>query len=216
VDDYGGVFPSTPDALRKLPGVGHYTAGAIAAFAFEQDVAFLDTNMRRVVHRLLFGSDVPERQATERELLAAADRLLGEGSGWLWNQALIEFGALQCTQRRPACVVCPLSRDCAAYPVIQSELAAVPVGTRLKSESEFQGSNRQYRGRVVEELRRSQRVTLTELGPRVKPDFGEADREWLLGLVNRLAGDGLLAIREPEPPYRTDDQAADLVVSLPD
>ena len=216
VDDYGGVFPSTPDTLRKLPGIGPYTAGAIAAFAFERDVAFLDTNMRRVVHRLLYGSDIPARQVTERELLATADRMVGEGTGWLWNQALIEFGALQCTQRRPACFVCPLSGECAAYPVIQSELAAMPPGTRLKNEGKFHGSNRQYRGRVVEELRRSQRVTLTELGPRVKADFGEADREWLLGLVSRLAGDGLLAIRELKSEYNTGDQAADLVLSLPD
>ena len=150
VDDYGGVFPSTPDTLRKLPGIGPYTAGAIAAFAFERDVAFLDTNMRRVVHRLLYGSDIPARQVTERELLATADRMVGEGTGWLWNQALIEFGALQCTQRRPACFVCPLSGECAAYPVIQSELAAMPPGTRLKNEGKFHGSNRQYRGRVVE------------------------------------------------------------------
>ena len=99
-----GGFPPNPEALRKLPGLGAYTAGAVAAFAFERDVAFLDTNMRRVVTRLVFGAE----SVPERDVLAAAQALLPPGQGWEWNQALIEFGALQCTARRPACIVCPL------------------------------------------------------------------------------------------------------------
>src|SRR4029078_7967937 len=89
VEDHGGEFPSTRDELLNLPGVGPYTPGAIAAFACEQDVAFIDTNIRRVVHRLVFGSDIPARQATEREILASAERLVPEGFGWAWNQAMI-------------------------------------------------------------------------------------------------------------------------------
>src|SRR5215211_979498 len=168
VEEHGGVFPDTPEELLKLPGIGPYTAGAIAAFAFERDIAFLDTNMRRVVHRLVFGSDIPQRKAAEAEILTAASQLVPEGHGWLWNQALIEFGALQCTQRRPACVICPLQRVCAAFPAIQSNIADLPVGVRLKDQGTFHGSNRQFRGRVVEELRRRRRATLGELGAQVK------------------------------------------------
>jgi A/G-specific adenine glycosylase len=200
----------------KLPGIGPYTAGAIAAFAFEQDVAFLDTNMRRVVHRLVFGSDIPARQATEQEIVEAARTLLPEGHGWLWNQALIEFGALQCTQRRPACVICPLQSNCRAFPSIQSDIAELPVGVRLKKEADFHGSNRQFRGRVVEELRQAQGATLAELGARIKTSFGEEDLPWLYGVVSGLARDGLVTIQEPAADYHATIPTPDLVVSLPD
>ena len=109
-DDRGRVRWSLPedlDDIRRLPGVGAYTAGAVAAFAFERDVAFLDTNMRRVVGRLAFGTDLPAANV-ESALQSAARALLPEGKSWSWNQALIEFGALHCTARRPNCVLCPL------------------------------------------------------------------------------------------------------------
>jgi A/G-specific adenine glycosylase len=215
VDEHGGRFPRTRDELLKLPGVGPYTAGAIAAFAFEQDVAFMDTNIRRVVHRLAFGSDIPARQATEGQVLEAAEQLVPEGFGWAWNQAMIEFGALQCTQRRPACVICPLQHCCAAFPAIQTDIAELPVGVRLKNEAAFHGSNRQFRGRVVEELRRTPNATLAELGPKVKTDFAEHDLPWLYGVVSGLARDGLVTIREPAAEYDAEGPAPDLVISLP-
>lgn len=216
VDDHGGDFPRERDDLMKLPGVGPYTAGAIAAFAFERDTAFLDTNMRRVVHRLVFGSDIPARQATERQILEAAQSLVPEGHGWAWNQALIEFGALQCTQRRPACVICPLQSVCRAFPAIQTDIASLPVGARLKNEATFHGSNRQFRGRVVEQLRRTPSTTLAQLGSHIKSDFGEEDLPWLYGVVSGLARDGLLAIGEPEASYDADAPAPDLMISLPE
>src|SRR5215210_7788442 len=118
VDQLGGTFPDDPAELKKLPGIGAYTAGAIAAFAYERDVAFLDTNMRRVISRVFFGSE----SARESAAIEAAHALLSPGQGWTWNQALIEFGALQCTARRPACIVCPLRAECAAYPTMEVAL----------------------------------------------------------------------------------------------
>jgi A/G-specific adenine glycosylase len=215
VQRHGGVFPTEIAKLKTLPGVGPYTAGAIAAFAFEQDVAFLDTNMRRVVHRLVFGSDIPARQATEQQILEAAERLVGADTGWMWNQALIEFGALQCTRRRPACVICPLQAVCSAFPAIQTDIAELPAGVRLKNEANFHGSNRQFRGRVVEELRRQPSATLAELGPLVKNGFAEDDLPWLYGVVEGLARDGLVTIQEPGAAYDAASPAPELVVTLP-
>lgn len=215
MERHGGIFPSEIAELRKLPGIGPYTAGAIAAFAFEQDVAFLDTNMRRVVHRLMFGSDIPARQATEQQILQAAEALVPPGIGWMWNQALIEFGALQCTRRRPACVICPLQSACTAFPAIQTDIAELPPGVRLKNEASFHGSNRQFRGRVVEELRRQSSATLSELGPRVKNGFAADDLPWLYGVVEGLARDGLVSIQEPDAAYDAENPAPDLVVALP-
>lgn len=215
--DYGGSFPRDVAELRKLPGVGAYTAGAIAAFAFEDDVAFLDTNMRRVVERVEFGP----RSHTEREVAAAAEVLLPHGRSWTWNQALIEFGALQCTARKPACVICPLQQDCEAFPSIQSEIAAKQRRPRRPSEA-FETTSRYFRGRVVDALRTlpssDQRgIDLVELGARVRDDFKTEDMPWLLELVRGLQRDGLARIHEESPAY--DDgqpvSGGDIRVRLP-
>ena len=134
VDELGGSFPDDPAELKKLPGIGAYTAGAIAAFAHERDVAFLDTNMRRVISRVIFGSE----SARESDAIEAANALVPPGHGWTWNQALIEFGALQCTARRPACIICPLRDECAAYPTMQ-------VALQLKSSRTRPSENRAVR-----------------------------------------------------------------------
>jgi A/G-specific adenine glycosylase len=208
VAELGGVFPRDVERLRRLPGIGPYTAGAIACFAFEQDVAFIDTNMRRVLHRLFVGVDVPKPTANDREILDIAAAALPPGDGWRWNQALMEFGALQCTARRPACVVCPLQASCRAYPAIQSAIVELPRGVRLKQEAPFSGSNRYYRGRVLAALRDlptsgddQEDIDLETLGPLVRENFTEADVPWLYGVVRGLADDGLAHAAEESPPY---------------
>jgi len=157
--------------------------------------------MRRVLHRLFFGVEVPFPIATERELLALATRVVPPGEGWTWNQALIEFGALQCTARRPACVICPLQRQCAAYPAIQTAIKEIPVGTRLKREGTWEGSNRQARGRIVDTLRRHPALDIDDLGSRVRPEYTEDDRPWLYDLVRALERDGLAKVAEAEGSY---------------
>jgi A/G-specific adenine glycosylase len=214
---YGGLFPRDVAELRKLPGVGAYTAGAIACFAFEDDVAFLDTNMRRVVERVEFGS----RSPTDREVIAAAGALLPRGQSWTWNQALIEFGALQCTARKPACVVCPLQLDCVAFPTIQSEIATNQRQSRHRGPA-FETTSRYYRGRVVDVLRAlpasDQRgMDLVELGARVREDFKTEDTPWLLDLVRGLQRDGLARINEESPIYDDGQSVSggDIRVRLP-
>jgi len=213
VEQYGGVFPREVGALRALPGIGPYTAGAVACFAFEEDVPFLDTNMRRVIHRLFVGPEVPAPVATERELLALAAAAVPPGNGWTWNQGLIEFGALHCTARRPACVVCPLQRACRAYPEIQGRIATLPRGARAAAEGPFQESNRYFRGRVVAALRelppeRSESgLDLRSLGPLVRTDFAEAHLPWLQEVVAGLSRDGLALLAEESPPYDADPGA---------
>lgn len=213
-----GSWPTEPEELRSLPGIGPYTSGAIACFAFERDAAFLDTNMRRVVHRLAYGPDVPALRASERDLVAIAAALVPAGRGWTWNQALIEFGALHCTARKPACVVCPLQRSCEAFPAILAEIGSLPKGVRKKNEGAFAGSNRYFRGRVIEALRqlpsdREEGIDLGELGRRVRPGFGEGDLPWLRSVVDGLAADGLAVIAEETPGY--DAGAASPRVRLP-
>jgi A/G-specific adenine glycosylase len=216
MERYGGEFPRDPALLLDLPGIGPYTSGAIACFAFEEPVAFLDTNMKRVIHRLIAGPDLPTPILSDRQLLAYAELLVPPDDAWRWNQALIEFGALQCTARKPACVICPLQSECAAFPAIQSVIATLPVGTRKKNEAPFEGSNRYFRGRLVDSLRSAEGagVSLSALGPMVRADYSPEHLEWLRKLVLDLERDGLAKVAEPPATYST-EQNDDPLVSLP-
>jgi A/G-specific adenine glycosylase len=205
VDELGGSFPDDPADLKKLPGIGAYTAGAIAAFAHERDVAFLDTNMRRVISRVIFGSE----SARESDALEAATALVPPSQGWTWNQALIEFGALQCTARRPACIICPLRDECAAYPTMQVALQVKSSRTRQVKAEPFESTTRFYRGRIVEALRalpadEPAGIPLTELGVRVREGFTSENLPWLRELVDGLQRDGLALVAEDSPPYEAD------------
>ena len=205
LEAHGGAFPRDVAALRELPGIGPYTAGAVACFAFEQDVAFIDTNIRRVVQRLFVG---PEElgNAGEGELLRLAALAVPPGQGWAWNQAIMELGALICTAASPACWRCPLNTDCHAYTTRRTRdeqlftNAAAPVrrvrAIAERREAPYAGSNRFYRGRIVDALRpltADESLTLAELGPFVKADFAPDEQPWLRSLVERLASDGLIA-----------------------
>jgi len=100
-NDYGGTFPTTLAELLALPGVGPYTARAVQAFAFELDVAVVDTNVGRVIAR------VTNKTHTLADVQREADELVPPGKGWEWNQALLDFGASVCTKRAPSCQTCP-------------------------------------------------------------------------------------------------------------
>ena len=205
VVDRGGVFPRDVESLRTLPGIGPYTSGAIACFAFEQDVPFIDTNMRRVLHRVFLGPEIPEQLATDREITALAAEVIPPGNGWTWNQALIEFGALHCTARKPLCVVCPLQQSCAAWPDIQSRLATQPRGRGKAAAIPFEQTNRYFRGRIVDALRDhpGEGIAVRDLGPMVKPEFTADDMTWLVELVHGLERDGLARVAEPAAGYDT-------------
>jgi A/G-specific adenine glycosylase len=214
VVEMGSEFPPDVDALLKLPGIGPYTAGAIACFAFELDVPFIDTNMRRVLHRVLAGVDVPAPVLNDRQVTALAAEMIPPGDGWNWNQALIEFGALHCTARKPLCVICPLQVECRARPEIHSAIAAITRKSTTKPEV-FKESNRYFRGRVVDALRDRSTISFQELGPLIRPGFTDSDGMWLLDVVQGLERDGLARIAELSPEY--DSQSLmDVTVTLPE
>jgi A/G-specific adenine glycosylase len=112
---YGGRLPETADSLRRLPGVGRYTAGAILAFAHGRDVAVLDTNVRRVLGRVFLGPRRLSRLRGEKALWDLAEHLVPRGRGYDFNQALMDFGATWCTPRRPRCPPCPMRTFCATH-----------------------------------------------------------------------------------------------------
>jgi A/G-specific adenine glycosylase len=212
VEQYGATFPHEVAELRKLPGIGPYTAGAVACFAFEQDVVFLDTNIRRVLQRALVGPEQGITPSGDRALLEQSAALLPPGQGWVWNQALIELGALVCRAANPSCWRCPLRNGCQAYAIrVAADQALVPTEpegwkraaerrTPYRSTEPFVGSRRWYRGRLITELRTlppATALSLEELGPRIRDGFSAADRLWLDDLATALARDGLI-VREGE------------------
>jgi A/G-specific adenine glycosylase len=109
-----GGFPSTAEELRRLPGIGEYTAAAVASMAFGERVAVLDGNVERVLARLLAVADDPRKRAVRRRLGAATAELLDPQRPGDSNQALMELGATLCTPRRPRCPLCPLAPGCRA------------------------------------------------------------------------------------------------------
>ena len=113
--DDGAALPAEPERLRALPGVGAYTAGAVASFAYERRAALVDTNVARVLRRAFAPRADIRTTAGRKKLWAIAERLLprtGRAS-WAHNQALMELGALVCTARVARCDVCPVRALCA-------------------------------------------------------------------------------------------------------
>jgi A/G-specific adenine glycosylase len=147
VNEFGGVVPRTLPELRRLPGVGPYTARAIMAFAFDADAAVVETNVARALARYR------GRRLRSLEVQALADAALPAGEAWAWNQALMDLGATRCTARRPRCGDCPLAQSCrwrrAGWP--EPDPAAGSAGVS-GGQSRFDGSDRQGRGRLVRAL----------------------------------------------------------------
>jgi len=147
---HAGAVPTTPEELATLPGIGPYTAAAVAAFAFGCRVVVLDTNIRRLLARAVTGQALPppSPRAAERRL---AEALLPEtaGDSVIWNQAAMEFGALVCTARSPGCADCPVADDCAWR---AHGCPPDPFAGQRRAQT-WAGSDRQARGLILAALR---------------------------------------------------------------
>lgn len=221
MDDHGGRMPADVGALRRLPGIGAYTAGAIACFAWRQDVGFVDTNIRRVLHRVVAGPELPEPSMTAAEIERLAQEVILPGEGYEWNQALMELGATTCRARSVACEVCPLADACAARPTIEQVLAEQP-RRRGTAEPKFETTNRYVRGRIVDILRAAPAVGLTadEVLARMPNGAHKPDAERVLSLLDMLVAEGM-AVRERQvaedaEPYDGASVAAAERYRLPD
>jgi A/G-specific adenine glycosylase len=115
---YGGSLPRDPEQLQSFKGIGRYTAGAIRSFAFREDAAILDTNVRRVLQRIFIGADPRDGKAkgATNALWALSEAMVPKGRGYDFNQALMDFGATVCTARDPYCLLCPMKDFCKTYP----------------------------------------------------------------------------------------------------
>ncbi|MGA7690179.1 MAG: A/G-specific adenine glycosylase [Jiangellales bacterium] len=196
---HAGEVPSALDDLRALPGVGEYTAAAVAAFAFNARVAVLDTNVRRVLARLR-GQAQPTAHLTNVERTLAADLLPADPPvAARWSVAVMEVGALVCTSSSPRCHDCPLAAEC-------SWLAAGRPATDLpRRRQPFEGTDRQVRGRLMAVLREADAPvdprTLDAVGLDAAPPVDDAQRQRALA---SLVTDGLVVV-DPDGRYRLPD-----------
>jgi A/G-specific adenine glycosylase len=136
-----GGFPEDLDGLLALPGIGPYTARAVLAFAFERDVAVVDTNIARVWARL------DGRRLSPTEVQHMADAAVPSGDAWLWNQALMDLGATLCRPRAPSCHQCPVRHRCAWHG--EGDDPSKGSAGVSRPQARFAGSDREARGRLL-------------------------------------------------------------------
>lgn len=196
VTQYGGSMPRETLALRSLPGIGAYTAAAVRAFAFGIDDAPVDTNVRRVMHRIHFGVEFPPLVAPS-ELETLAHSSVPRGKAHDWNSALMDLGATICTARTPQCGRCPLRRTCAAAPIDADVLEERRTVSRGPSRPlvRFEATTRYARGRIVDRLRElppGSRISLLDLHRCLAPVLPGRSARDVRALVTALERDGLV------------------------
>jgi A/G-specific adenine glycosylase len=184
---HGGVVPASREELRALPGVGDYTAAAVAAFAFGVRAEVLDTNVRRVYARVFDGAADAFGSPTVGERRDALDRVPADGSG-RYGVAVMELGALVCTARTPACEACPVASHC------RWRAAGYPPAVVRRNSQRYAGTDRQARGALLAVLRDT-----TEPVPRNRLDIVWPDATQRMRALDGLVADGLV---EPLPDDR--------------
>lgn len=202
---HGNMVPDTAPELLALPGVGTYTAAAVACFAFGRPEVVVDTNIRRVHARLVSGRALPEKSLAAAEMALARDLMPGEpDEACRWNASVMELGALICTARSPRCGQCPVAEVCAWREAGMPEPHYRPTGQA------WAGTDRQVRGAIMALLRDAGRVPLGEIPERAaaagtlgahRPDSAQFER-----CVAGLLADGLAS---------RDDEGPEPLLSLP-
>ncbi len=181
--DFADTVPDDVDTLEQLPGIGNYTARAVACFAYRKPVPVVDTNVRRVVARAVHGQADAAAPSTKRDNADVAALLPEPDRAARFSAALMELGAIVCTARSPRCDGCPLQHSCSW------RLAGSPPGTGPKRPAQrYAGTDRQARGRLLDVLR-DNAVAVTR---------ADLDLAWPVDAVQReraltsLLGDGLV------------------------
>jgi A/G-specific adenine glycosylase len=156
-DAHRGALPADLRELMALPGIGPYTARAVLAFAFEVDVAVVDTNVGRILAR------TSGRTLSPVEAQSLADDLVPLGKGWAWNQAMLDLGAMVCRKRAPVCDRCPVAATCRwATSGRRGTDPAVGSHAVSRAQSRFEGSFRQVRSKLLDGVRRAGRLAPSE------------------------------------------------------
>ena len=179
---HDGQIPSSREELLALPGIGAYTAAAVAVFAFGRRHAVLDTNVRRVLARLASGQQFPGTQPSVAEYRLAESLLPAQAPvAARWSVAVMELGALTCSAARPRCEECPVATQCAWL------TAGRPAAETRRAGQRYAGTDRQCRGRLLALLRESVEPVVLKHFDAVWPDGAQRARS-----LDSLVADGLV------------------------
>ena len=151
-DDFNNEVPEDELTLQQLPGIGEYTAAAIAAFAFDQRTLVMDVNIRRVLTRVIDGDEHPKPAPTSREK-ARRLALLPEKNAHIWAAATMELGAIVCTSKNPKCELCPVISAC------NWRKNGYPKSDLIRKSQDWHGTDRKCRGTIVQALRENESLT---------------------------------------------------------
>jgi A/G-specific adenine glycosylase len=193
-DQYDGRLPRQPEVLRTLPGIGRYTAHALANVVYRKRVPVVDVNIRRFYSRYFFTMRTVTELRRDDEMWTLAARILPQRQSYVWNQALMDVGAMICTARAPLCSFCPVAQKCLSR--LTMDRTARPT---QKREPTMHGvPNRIYRGRIIEQLRRHHgraALTAARLGILVDSHFTARQGPWMDAVLHALEHDGLITVR---------------------
>jgi len=192
VEEMDGVFPDDVDGLERLPGIGPYTARAVASIAYRTVTGAVDTNVRRVLGRVLAGDPAGLQP---KELQAAADVVVDQDRPDDWTHALMDIGSRLCKPVRPLCPECPVASFC-RY-AATDPAGAGPVRTRRRpaaaSTPDFQATTRWLRGRILDRLRDAPGESWTTFDAPI----GEHDPAAIATALEAMRRDGLLELQGP-------------------
>ena len=185
VERFGGIVPRNIDDLLSLPGVGPYTARAVAVFAYGAHEPVVDTNIRRVIARHNHGNADQGPVSTSKDLADMAALLPSPELSPAFNAAIMELGAVVCTARNPSCEVCPIADTC------QWRQQGYPehVGPRKTVQKKYEGSDRQARGAVMKVLREATKPVSHSNLEAAWPDSAQLGRA-----ITGLLSDGLIVL----------------------
>ncbi len=196
VENHHGVIPDNIDTLRTLPGIGAYTASAIASFAYFHNVPVVDVNIKRIFSRLLHNVTNNHDIVSEKEAWEIAKTLLPDNHGNIWHQALMDIGSLFCTARLPRCLECPLSSFCqSAFTIVESKKAR-------KSEPMHRFvPHRIWRGKIIELLRKSPYHSVDEqtiLHALFQDNQTDTDIDFLHYILQKLELNNLIELKKSD------------------
>ena len=167
-EDFNNEVPENEITLQMLPGIGQYTAAAIAAFAFEQRTLVMDVNIRRVLTRVIDGNEHPRPAPTTREK-AARLTLMPQKNAHVWAAATMELGAIVCTSSNPKCELCPVIGAC------NWRKNGYPKTDQIRKSQDWHGTDRKCRGTIVQALRENESLTENAI-KKLWPDESQVEK----------------------------------------
>jgi len=200
VAEHDGVFPDDLEALLQLPGVGPYTARAVAAIAYGRAVGAVDTNVRRVLGRVVAGA---AGGLTAAEMQRLADNLVPAGRAGEWTHALMDIGASFCRSRAPRCGECPLAALCRfarasaqGHPSLEAHTPVARSAREATSQRPpFRSTSRWLRGRLLDRARATPDEAWFSTHVAIEPH----DTRAVAATARTLAGEGLLELHPSDP-----------------